>query len=34
MELIQRLKNISVDDNISLDNHLKDIIKKMIENDE
>ena len=34
MELAQKLKNINVEDNLSLDDHLKQIIKKMIENDE
>lgn len=34
MELSEKLKNIQIDGNVNLNDHIKEIIKKMIENDE
>ena len=34
MELLEKLKNIKLEGNVNLNDHLKEIIKKMIENDE
>lgn len=34
MELAEKLKSIKIEGNVSLDQHLKEILRKMIENDE